>query len=151
MPKQVPGFTAVCGMKNVYLFCQGRNKKVTVLGAFAGDVLLPGNKRGKNEESAVVDQGRPVAGDAHFVDAFCGANDNGLAAAQENFEAIFFNGRMESADEDHAGIAKVPYEVVGLEDYFGGAADRAKKGRQGVPENRDVSDGMKGLEGFFAG
>ena len=86
------------------------------MGAFAGDVFLLGNKGGKKEQSAIVDQGRPVGGDAHFVNAFCGANDNGLAAAQEDIEAIFFNGGMESADEDHAGIAKVPYEVVGLED-----------------------------------
>jgi len=34
------------------------------------------------------------------VICFCRANDYGLAAAQEDFEAIFFNGGMEAADEE---------------------------------------------------
>jgi hypothetical protein len=50
--KQGHGFTAGRGMKYVYLFCQGGDKKVPVLGAFVCDVFLPGNKGGKKEESA---------------------------------------------------------------------------------------------------
>jgi hypothetical protein len=50
--KQGHGFTAVRGMKYVYLFCQCGDKKVPVLSAFAGDVLLPGNKGRKEQESA---------------------------------------------------------------------------------------------------
>ena len=54
--------------------------------------------------------------------------DNGLGSTQQNFEAVFFDRRMEAADDGNAFVSQRLGEIVGFEDEIAGAFDGAEEG-----------------------
>lgn len=65
-------------------------------GGGAADFL---GERGEQQQAAVVDAGAPVLGKPHGFDAARRADDNGLPSAQEDFQALLLDRRVEATDD----------------------------------------------------
>ena len=74
------------------------------------------------------------------MEAAGGAVDDGLGAAQQNFEAILLNGGMKTADDEASFISEGLGEVVGFEDKFAGAFVGAEEGDSRILQRAEVAD-----------
>lgn len=110
------------------LIGQSRDEVVALGGLLRGGAVL-GFAEGREDEQAVLLQARaPGRGYAHGMDGPGRADDDGLVAAEEEGEAFFFHGRLETADGGHSISAETAGEVVGLEDQVAGALHGAEEG-----------------------
>lgn len=85
------------------------------------------------------------------MDAAGGTVDDGLGAALEDFQAVFFYWRMEATDDGNAVIAQRLGEIVGFEDEIAGAFDGAEEGDWVLGEEIEVADRMEGWWLFECG
>ena len=55
-----------------------------------------------------------------------GADDNGLRAAEQEFQTVLLDGRLKAADDNDAGVPHCADEVISLHDGFSVAFERAE-------------------------
>ena len=107
-------------MREKNLIREGGDELVAAGGEFGGDARGRGGEGGQDQKSTGSQGFFPVRGH-NLRQRAGGTNDNGLRAAQENMETLFFNRRVEAADDAAPGIPPLGGLVVGGEDYAAGA------------------------------
>jgi hypothetical protein len=103
------------------------DKFVPARGKGASDAMLVSAETRENQESAIGQRFFPIRCETHFFQTACGANDDGLTAAQENAETFFFHRGMKTADDAATGITPAGGLVVGGEDGLAGTTGGTKK------------------------
>ena len=78
-------------------------------------------ERGDEQQAAGINRGSPGSGHSQTGQAFGRTDDDGLLAAQEKVEALFFHRRMKATGHDDAGVAQFADGVERLDDDAAGA------------------------------
>ena len=106
---------------------QGGDEFVASGGKSGGDAVLSGGETGKNQEAVISQWFLPVGWEAHIFKTSRGADDDGLASAQEDAQTFFFHWGMKTADDAATGIAPAGGLVVGAENGISRAAGGAEE------------------------
>ncbi len=145
------GLAALCGVENEDAVGEGDDAGVTLGRGGGGWTAEAVGEGGEEQETTGGEGGAPGSRDAHVGEAAGGADYGGwrrgrgagglgCGLAQEEFEELFFDGRLEAADEGDGVGAEGAGEVVALEDEVAGALDGAEEGGRIAVEEGGVAD-----------
>ena len=100
-------------------------------------------ERRNKQQSASIHFAAPGNRQSNLFQCPCQADDDRLLSAQQNPQTLFLDRRMQSADDGHALIAKLPGAIVGAEDRIAWAAYGAKQGNLALGENSRIANSPK--------
>jgi hypothetical protein len=110
-------------------------------GKFGGGALLGSGETGENQKATAC-QGRfPVGRQTQILQAAGRADDDGLRAAKEDAETLFFHRRMEAADHTPPGVAPMGRLIIGGEDCAARTPGGAEEGDARLREQVEIAEG----------
>lgn len=162
LPAEGCRLAALCGVKDEDAVGEGGDAGIAAGRGGGGGTAEAVGEGGEEQKAAGGERIAPGTGDAHGCEAAGRADYDGwrrgrgvgglvCGLAQEEFEELFFDGKLETANEGDGMCAQSAGEVVTLEDEVAGALDGAKEGDGCAIEESGVAEKGDGRPGGGVG